>query len=104
MTLTGTEVPKRLVYASLRCLDVSDDREAEREQIYAETRQELAPDAAPQEVLVLRDGFSGFQSRYRVSQPAPVLPAPSQAASASLTGDVQNDPELVEKFNKYYHD
>jgi len=36
-------------------------------QIYAETRKEIAPDAQPQEVYVLREGFSGFQARYRVS-------------------------------------
>lgn len=35
-------------------------------QIYAETRKKIAPDAQPQEVYVLREGFSGFQARYRV--------------------------------------
>ncbi|KAE8540980.1 hypothetical protein D1P53_002333 [Cryptococcus gattii VGV] len=49
--------------------------------IYAETRNNRYPNpSTPQEIFVLRDGFSGFQSRYR------------------------HDPELIEKFDKYYHD
>jgi hypothetical protein len=41
-------------------------RSTDHWQIYSETRKEIAPDAQPQEVYVLRDGFSGFQARYRV--------------------------------------
>ncbi|KAK4684874.1 hypothetical protein P7C73_g5289, partial [Tremellales sp. Uapishka_1] len=48
--------------------------------IYAETRTDLLPSSTPQEILVLRNGFSGFQAKYR------------------------SDPALIEKFNKYYHD
>ncbi|TXT13639.1 hypothetical protein VHUM_01006 [Vanrija humicola] len=48
---------------------------------YAEAREFQLKDAAPaQEILVLRQGFEGFQSRYR------------------------DDKALVEKFNKFYHD
>ena len=37
------------------------------EQIYAESRAALLPQPeVQQEVLVLRDGFSGFQAKYRV--------------------------------------
>ena len=64
-------------------------------QIYAETRKEVAPDAKPQEVYVLRDGFSGFQARYRVCD---------VNANCEGRAEAQNDPESVEKFNKYYHD
>ncbi|KAL1411031.1 Cdc25 phosphatase Ibp1 [Vanrija albida] len=48
---------------------------------YAEAREaQLAAAAPAQEILVLRQGFEGFQSRYR------------------------DDAALVEKFNKFYHD
>ncbi|KAK1925082.1 Rhodanese-like domain-containing protein [Papiliotrema laurentii] len=53
---------------------------AARASIYAETRREILPSAPDQEILVLRDGFTGFQQKYR------------------------DDPELVEKFNKFFHD
>ncbi|WWD16147.1 hypothetical protein CI109_100572 [Kwoniella shandongensis] len=49
--------------------------------IYAEIRAQQVPNpSTAQQVYVLRDGFSGFQSKFR------------------------HDPELIEKFNKYYHD
>jgi hypothetical protein len=35
-------------------------------QIYSEIQKQLNPDSK-QEVLVLREGFTGFQQRYRVS-------------------------------------
>lgn len=70
---------------------------------YAEARELLLKDAAPkQELLVLREGFTGFQSRYRVSS-VPELPRwLSDIARVSLT--LQDDPVLVEKFNRFYHD
>ncbi|RSH81745.1 uncharacterized protein EHS24_007936 [Apiotrichum porosum] len=48
---------------------------------YAEARRLILKDEAPeQDILVLREGFTGFQQRYR------------------------DDSALVEKFNKFYHD
>ncbi|GMK55117.1 hypothetical protein CspeluHIS016_0201730 [Cutaneotrichosporon spelunceum] len=68
-------VPKIVFHCALS--QVRGPKSARR---YAEARSLLLKDAPPQDILVLRDGFSGFQSRYR------------------------NDKQLVEKFNKYYHD
>ncbi|KLT45155.1 Rhodanese-like protein [Cutaneotrichosporon oleaginosum] len=69
-------VPKVVFHCALS--QVRGPKAARR---YAEARQLILKDTAPaQEVLVLREGFTGFQSRYR------------------------NDQTLVEKFNKYYHD
>ncbi|ADV19390.1 hypothetical protein I305_03170 [Cryptococcus gattii E566] len=60
---------------------LSQARGPKAARIYAETRNNRYPNpSTPQEIFVLRDGFSGFQSRYR------------------------HDPELIEKFDKYYHD
>lgn len=68
--------------------------------MYAEKRDELLPgEKEKQEILVLRDGFTGFQQLYRVSR---VSQAPSWRRSAHIP--VQDDPALVEKFNKLYHD
>ncbi|WRT67383.1 uncharacterized protein IL334_004354 [Kwoniella shivajii] len=70
------KVPKVIFHCAL-----SQARGPKAARIYAETRSHAYPDpSVQQEILVLRDGFSGFQSKYR------------------------NDPELIEKFNKYYHD
>ncbi|WVR05335.1 hypothetical protein IAU60_002349 [Kwoniella sp. DSM 27419] len=71
------DVPKVVFHCAL-----SQVRGPKAARIYAETRsQQLGqPNAPSQEIYVLRDGFSGFQSRYR------------------------DDPELIEKFNKAYHD
>ncbi|ORY29958.1 Rhodanese-like domain-containing protein [Naematelia encephala] len=70
------DVPKVVFHCAL-----SQQRGPKAARIYAETRSVLKPDSAkPQEIFVLRDGFTGFQQKFR------------------------NDPELVEKFNKYYHD
>ncbi|KAK8869591.1 hypothetical protein IAR55_000158 [Kwoniella newhampshirensis] len=69
-------VPKVVFHCAL-----SQARGPKAARIYAETRSHQLPDQTPtQEIFVLRDGFSGFQSKYR------------------------HDPELIEKFNKYYHD
>ncbi|ODN83424.1 hypothetical protein L202_01566 [Cryptococcus amylolentus CBS 6039] len=69
-------VPKVVFHCAL-----SQARGPKAARIYAETRAHHYPNpSTPQEIYVLRDGFSGFQSRYR------------------------HDPELIEKFNKYYHD
>lgn len=77
------------------------------EQIYAESRAALLPQSeVQQEVLVLRDGFSGFQAKYRVCSSS-CRPGPSshQARSSQRNfADEQNDPVLIEKFNKRYHD
>nr|XP_019042492.1 hypothetical protein I302_09100 [Kwoniella bestiolae CBS 10118]OCF21422.1 hypothetical protein I302_09100 [Kwoniella bestiolae CBS 10118] len=60
---------------------LSQARGPKAARIYAETRSHAIPNSpTQQEIYVLRDGFSGFQSKYR------------------------HDPELIEKFNKYYHD
>jgi hypothetical protein len=37
-----------------------------QDQIYAEARAASLLTAAPQEVLVLREGFTGFQQKFRV--------------------------------------
>ncbi|BEI81676.1 hypothetical protein CcaverHIS002_0208360 [Cutaneotrichosporon cavernicola] len=68
-------VPKVVFHCALS--QVRGPKAARR---YAEARSLLLKDAPAQDILVLREGFSGFQSRYR------------------------NDKQLVEKFNKYYHD
>ncbi|OCF55904.1 hypothetical protein L486_06660 [Kwoniella mangroviensis CBS 10435] len=69
-------VPKVIFHCAL-----SQARGPKAARIYAETRSHALPEPAiQQEIFVLRDGFSGFQSKYR------------------------HDPELIEKFNKYYHD
>ncbi|WWD01128.1 hypothetical protein V866_008067 [Kwoniella sp. B9012] len=69
-------VPKVIFHCAL-----SQARGPKAARIYAETRSHAHPEPAiQQEIFVLRDGFSGFQSKYR------------------------HDPELIEKFNKYYHD
>ncbi|WWC60855.1 uncharacterized protein I303_103431 [Kwoniella dejecticola CBS 10117] len=59
---------------------LSQARGPKAARIYAETRSHALPESTAQEIFVLREGFSGFQSKYR------------------------HDPELIEKFNKYYHD
>nr|XP_019013783.1 uncharacterized protein I206_01856 [Kwoniella pini CBS 10737]OCF52564.1 hypothetical protein I206_01856 [Kwoniella pini CBS 10737] len=68
-------VPKVIFHCAL-----SQARGPKAARIYAETRSHALPSSSSQEVFVLRDGFSGFQSKFR------------------------HDPELIEKFNKYYHD
>ncbi|ODN98327.1 hypothetical protein L198_03571 [Cryptococcus wingfieldii CBS 7118] len=62
--------------------------------IYAETRAHHYPNpSTPQEIYVLRDGFSGFQSRYRATG---VVPAFNQIEThPSLI-----QPELYEYANK----
>ncbi|OXG21673.1 hypothetical protein C366_01356 [Cryptococcus neoformans Tu401-1] len=70
------KVPKVVFHCYL-----SQARGPKAARIYSETRNHRYPNpSTPQEIFVLRDGFSGFQARYR------------------------DDPELIEKFNKYYHD
>ncbi|ORX33791.1 Rhodanese-like domain-containing protein [Kockovaella imperatae] len=59
---------------------LSQQRGPKAARIYAETREASLSSPPTQQIYVLRDGFTGFQSKFR------------------------NDPELVEKFNKYYHD
>ncbi|WVF71942.1 hypothetical protein IAT40_006752 [Kwoniella sp. CBS 6097] len=69
-------VPKVVFHCAL-----SQARGPKAARIYAETRNhQLSNPSTAQEIYVLRDGFSGFQAKYR------------------------HDPELIEKFNKYYHD
>ncbi|WVN86632.1 uncharacterized protein L203_101800 [Cryptococcus depauperatus CBS 7841] len=69
-------VPKVVFHCAL-----SQVRGPKSARIYAESRAHHFPNvSASQEIYVLRGGFSEFQSRYR------------------------HDPELIEKFNKYYHD
>ncbi|GHJ86224.1 hypothetical protein NliqN6_2626 [Naganishia liquefaciens] len=68
------EVPKIVFHCAL-----SQQRGPKAARIYSEIQKQLNPDSR-QEVLVLREGFTGFQQRYR------------------------DDPALVEKFNKMYHD
>ncbi|WWC89816.1 uncharacterized protein L201_004742 [Kwoniella dendrophila CBS 6074] len=69
-------VPQVIFHCAL-----SQARGPKAARIYAETRLHAFPNSSTQqEIFVLRDGFSGFQSKYR------------------------HDPELIEKFNKYYHD
>ncbi|WVQ78517.1 hypothetical protein IAT38_000603 [Cryptococcus sp. DSM 104549] len=70
------DVPKVVFHCAL-----SQARGPKAARIYAETRAHHFPNpSTPQQIFVLREGFSGFQSKFR------------------------HDPELVEKFNKYYHD
>ncbi|KAL7424192.1 Cdc25 phosphatase Ibp1 [Cryptotrichosporon argae] len=73
------DVPQVVFHCAL-----SQARGPKAARIYAETRSLVVPEAererAAQEIFVLRGGFADFQAKYR------------------------DDPELVEKFNKYYHD
>ncbi|KAJ9109544.1 hypothetical protein QFC20_003288 [Naganishia adeliensis] len=68
------EVPKVVFHCAL-----SQQRGPKAARIYSEIQKELNPDSK-QEVLVLRDGFTGFQELYK------------------------DDPALVEKYNRMYHD
>ncbi|RXK40998.1 hypothetical protein M231_01628 [Tremella mesenterica] len=54
-------VPKVIFHCAL-----SQARGPKAARIYAESRASLVPTAPPQQILVLRDGFSGFQALYRV--------------------------------------
>ncbi|KAJ9107344.1 hypothetical protein QFC21_000794 [Naganishia friedmannii] len=68
------EVPKVVFHCAL-----SQVRGPKAARIYSEIQQQMNPNSK-QEVLVLRDGFTGFQQLYK------------------------DDPALVEKFNRMYHD
>ncbi|EKD01990.1 hypothetical protein A1Q2_03690 [Trichosporon asahii var. asahii CBS 8904] len=74
-----TEIVDRVKSGKLDWRNVRGPKAARR---YIEARDMLLKEDAPkdQEVLVLREGFEGFHPRYR------------------------DDPVLVEKFNKFYHD
>lgn len=57
-------------------------------QIYAETRNHRYPNpSTPQEIFVLRDGFSGFQTRYRVSRNVMFCHLSSWSAALKLMWD-----------------
>ncbi|RSH93889.1 hypothetical protein EHS25_006541 [Saitozyma podzolica] len=71
-------LPKVVFHCAL-----SQQRGPKAARTYAEARELCLTEKQrekAQQIYVLRDGFSGFQSKFR------------------------DDPELVEKFNKMYHD
>ncbi|TIC54075.1 Rhodanese-like protein [Wallemia mellicola] len=53
------EIPKVVFHCAL-----SQVRGPKSARIYAETRKNLLPDAKPQEIYVLRGGFTQFQAKY----------------------------------------